>query len=235
MHPIPRPRPHGPADLGVLAEDLDRLAGVHTGSRAPELETGRHTYGQVEPPVSYRGAYSATDSDTAAASDAESAGPVFVDASGRRRKVARRAGLVALAAVAGYAGLLAMSFAGGPIPPNALLPVPGMPSEKAPASSSTAQNGAATPAGSGAAEHPTTRSANPASDRRTGGRSSTAGAPGQTVPSTPQATSTGSAAPPLPTSTSTAAGTSATTSGTSHGNPTPPGRQHKSSAPSPTG
>jgi hypothetical protein len=229
---MPRPRPHGPADLSILAEDLDRLAAVHTGSAAPKLETGPNAYGRFDTSDSPSADF---DSNAATEPDA-AAGPVFVDASGRRRKVARRAGLVALAAVAGYAGLLGMSFAGGPIPPNVLLPVPGMPSEKAPASSSIAQDGAVTtPASSGAAEHPTAtgRSIKPASGGRPESRSTTtAAAPGAATSSAPPATS---AAAPPPTPTPTSTGTSATTSANSHGNPTPPGHQHRSSAPSPTG
>src|ERR1051326_5718232 len=111
MRPIPRPRPHGPADLGVLAEDLDRLAAVGAGFDALEPEPGPDAYGRV--PAS--DLYPATDAEAVGEADATPAGPVFVDASGRRRRIARRAGLVALVAGAGYAGLIAVSFVGGPI------------------------------------------------------------------------------------------------------------------------
>ncbi|NUR57127.1 MAG: hypothetical protein HOV87_00210 [Catenulispora sp.] len=310
-HPIPRPRPHGPADLGVLAEDLDYLAEVHDRSQAPEPETGIYSPAQVSglglgaeagyahsgfaaaghaqsrytgagyPENGYAAAghvgsgytaagyaengyadsghsgsgYAGTglsgarhaDSDFAADDDfpaeaapaeAAPAGPIFVDASGRRRKLARRASLAALAVVAGYAGLLAVSFAGGPIPPNTLLPVPGMPSEKAqaPASTSVAENGASTTAKAGGTEHPAAgRPVGSTSEHRPETHpGTTAGKPGVGTPSVPQPTTTSSAAPPTPTPTMPPTGIPVSVSSTAHGNPTPPGHQRKSS-PGPTG
>ncbi|GLZ30299.1 hypothetical protein Lesp02_24890 [Lentzea sp. NBRC 105346] len=49
--------------------------------------------------------------------------PVFVDPSGRRRKLLRISIGVAAAAVVGYLVLLAIALGGGPIKPNTLLPV----------------------------------------------------------------------------------------------------------------
>jgi hypothetical protein len=66
--------------------------------------------------------------ETQPAAEAE---PVFVDASGRRRKLLRRASLIAVVAVSGYAVVLGLSFLGGPLPPNALLPIGGGPGSSA--------------------------------------------------------------------------------------------------------
>lgn len=50
-------------------------------------------------------------------------GPVFVDASGRRARIIRRAGLAVGIACAGYAVLLGVAFAGGtPFAPQTLIP-----------------------------------------------------------------------------------------------------------------
>lgn len=258
-HPVPRPRPDGPADLGILAADLDHLAEMHhrghataAGPAGPGY-TGRATapgdYATAQLPTGYAGLeaeddYSDVDADADPdeapwadeLSEAEPAGPIFVDASGRRRKLARRASVAAVAVVAGYAGLLAVSFAGGPIPPNTLLPVPGIPSAKAPAPASTSVAGPGGPTSSnaGSAEHPA------AAGRSTGGTSqqrpethsgSTTTKPGTVAPSTPQPTSASTA--PAPTAPTTApSSTLPSASSTSHGNPTP-GHGHKSS-PGPT-
>ncbi|MDQ0380692.1 hypothetical protein [Amycolatopsis thermophila] len=50
--------------------------------------------------------------------------PVFVDPSGRRRRILRRVSIAACALVSGYAVLLVASLLGAPIPASALLPVP---------------------------------------------------------------------------------------------------------------
>lgn len=55
------------------------------------------------------------------------AGPVFVDASGQRRRRLRKGGIAIGAALTAYVIALALSFLGGPLPPNALLPLPGVP------------------------------------------------------------------------------------------------------------
>ncbi|WP_370369741.1 hypothetical protein [Catenulispora sp. GP43] len=147
-----------------------------------------------------------------------------MDASGRRRKLARRASLAAIAVLAGYGGLLAVSFAGGPIPPKALLPVPGIPSGKAqgPASSANAAPSATSSAGQDAV-HP----AAGGTDHRTGERATApGGAPRQSAPSEPTPTVSGTTTP-MPTGTS-----GATSPANTHGNPTPPGHtRRKSPAP----
>lgn len=157
------------------------------------------------------------------------AGPIFVDSSGRRRKLARRLSLVAVAVLAGYAGLLAVSFAGGPIPPNALLPVPGIPSGRQQAPSSSAPAGAV-PSGKSSADHVAVggRSTAGGPEHRA---STSGGSAGQSAPSQPQPTSaaTTPALPPTPTGTS-----AATTSVSTHGNPSAPGRTRRSKSPSPT-
>ncbi|MEY9910771.1 hypothetical protein ABIA35_007021 [Catenulispora sp. MAP12-49] len=151
--------------------------------------------------------------------------PIFVDASGRRRKLARRASLAAVVVLAGYGGLLAVSFAGGPIPPNALLPVPGIPSGKAQVPASSANAGPSAKPSSGQDAAPAAGS----TDHRPGERATTpGGALRQSAP--PEPTPTTSEAPtqvPTPTGTS-----AATSPGNTHGNPTPPGHtRRKSPAP----
>ena len=151
--------------------------------------------------------------------------PIFVDASGRRRKLARRASMAAMAVLAGYAGLLAVSFAGGPIPPKVLLPVPGIPSGKAqnPASSvnaapSATGSNAGQPSAGGTEHRSDTRGTKPGES------------PGQSALSEPSSTAASGAAPPSPTGT-----TTETTPGNTHGNPTPPGHtRRKAPVPSQT-
>ncbi|GAA3393668.1 hypothetical protein GCM10020369_60130 [Cryptosporangium minutisporangium] len=53
--------------------------------------------------------------------------PVFVDSTGKRKRRFRTLGFVAGGVGVAYAAMLGLSFAGGPIAPNSLLPVPGMP------------------------------------------------------------------------------------------------------------
>ncbi|MDX6330873.1 MAG: hypothetical protein QOI83_3256, partial [Streptomycetaceae bacterium] len=95
--------PHtGPTDPWAATE-----AGMATGIEIPE-----------EP-----GPISATATETAPES-----GPVFVDSTGRRAKILRRAGLAFAAACACYTGALALSLTGAtPIAPRTLLPLPGVP------------------------------------------------------------------------------------------------------------
>ncbi len=99
---------------------------------------------------------------------------VFVDASGRRRRLIRWLALCALALAGGYGVLIVISLLGGPVPPNALLPVPGV-------------AGAATPTGAPG----TTPATNGGSAGADGGPSS--GAHG------PRVRTSTSAAPPSPT------------------------------------
>lgn len=155
--------------------------------------------------------------------------PIFVDATGRRRKVARRVSLAVVAVLAGYAGLLAVSFAGGPIPPKALLPVPGIPSGKAQTPVSSVN--AAPSAPGKTAGHAAGQSSAGGTDQRGGTRGTKpGGSPGQSAPSEPSPTAASSVAPPSPTGT-----TTGTTSGNTRGNPTPPGHtRHKTPAPSQT-
>lgn len=55
------------------------------------------------------------------------AAPVFVDSTGKRRRRLRTVGFLAGGIGAAYAAMLGLSFAGGPVAPNALLPIPGVP------------------------------------------------------------------------------------------------------------
>lgn len=61
----------------------------------------------------------------------EAATEVFVDDSGRRHRTLVRAGYAVGAACLLYVALLGVSFAGGPIGPRSLLPVPGLPEKVA--------------------------------------------------------------------------------------------------------
>ncbi|AWL41664.1 MULTISPECIES: hypothetical protein [Streptomyces] len=59
-------------------------------------------------------------------------GPVFVDASGRRARLLRRAGALMGLACAGYAAVLALAFMGGiSVAPSRLLPFGGGPAAEA--------------------------------------------------------------------------------------------------------
>lgn len=70
--------------------------------------------------------------------------PVFVDATGRRRRAIRTTAFAFIALVGAYGVAVALSFLGGPVPPNALLPIPGPPSA-ASGSNSTGKPDASTP------------------------------------------------------------------------------------------
>jgi hypothetical protein len=66
--------------------------------------------------------------------------PVFVDPSGRRRRLVRRLAIAACALLATYTLLLCGALSGAPIPPSALLPLPGMPTTVEP-TMTTGQDG----------------------------------------------------------------------------------------------
>ena len=53
--------------------------------------------------------------------------PVFVDTTGQRRRLIRRAAIALLAVACAYGIAVVLSFLGGPVPPNALLPIPDAP------------------------------------------------------------------------------------------------------------
>jgi hypothetical protein len=71
-----------------------------------------------------------------AADGAATAAPVFVDATGRRRRRVRRIAVGLLAGACAYGVMVLVSLLGGPVPPNALLPLPG--SQRGPSSAVTA-------------------------------------------------------------------------------------------------
>ncbi|WP_430780755.1 hypothetical protein [Actinoplanes sp. G11-F43] len=52
--------------------------------------------------------------------------PVFVDSTGRRSRLLRRIALAFGVVLIGYAGLVSVSLAGGPISSSAVLPLPGL-------------------------------------------------------------------------------------------------------------
>ena len=51
--------------------------------------------------------------------------PVFVDSTGRRRRLVRRVAVGLLIGACAYGVLVVVSILGGPVPPNAFLPLPG--------------------------------------------------------------------------------------------------------------
>lgn len=148
---------------------------------------------------------------TAAGPEPEPA-PVFVDASGRRRRVIRRTAIGLLGLACAYGVLVAVSLLGGPLPPGAILPIPGEPA-------STTTSGAHGTAGTPQVDT-THRGTDP---------TGAAAQPGVGVPS-PSAAPTASGSAP-------AAAGSASPSATDHRSTKAPGKPTKSpgTAPSATG
>jgi hypothetical protein len=91
--------------------------------------------------------------DTDTAGPSSDAVPVFVDATGHRRRLIRRAAIGLLAVICAYGVAVVLSFLGGPVPPNALIPLPGVPhsAPDSPASPGTANS--PTPGITGSATH----------------------------------------------------------------------------------
>jgi len=58
--------------------------------------------------------------------------PVFVDTTGKRRRWIRRGSVAVGTVLTAYGVVVALSFLGGPVPPNALLPLPGVPGATTP-------------------------------------------------------------------------------------------------------
>jgi hypothetical protein len=143
------------------------------------------------------------------APDANSAPPpvpaeVFVDDSGRRRRILVRVGYLLGAGCLLYVALLGVSFAGGPIGPHALLPLPGLPEKVDDPLGISGLTGVGAPAGHGADEQPDgTRGTRTATPRATATRKPTA-APRAATESLVKLT------PTKPTSTGAPAGTGST-------------------------
>jgi hypothetical protein len=55
-----------------------------------------------------------------------------VDTSGKRRRWIRRGSIAVVTVLTAYGVVVALSFVGGPVPPNALLPLPGVPGAATP-------------------------------------------------------------------------------------------------------
>lgn len=156
--------------------------------------------------------------------------PVFVDGTGRRRKGWRRLTLVLVAALCGYATLLGIGFAGGPIPPAALLPIPGVPGN-APETASAPPNAPeqATGARSAAGSSPGSGSKRSGAPSRPNQAATHTGSPATNTAGVPQPTAvTGTAQPSTtPPETTAPTGTSAATTGPVHGpSATPPSHSH---------
>lgn len=155
--------------------------------------------------------------------------PVFVDSSGRRRKTWRRLTIAVVAVLCGYACMLGIGFAGGPIPPAALLPIPGIPGNgPAPSDPGHSSVGADTSRATPGAKD-TGRLAGPAAPSHSGGPTSDAAKPTRTTaaePTPPQPSGLPSASgAPVPTPTGTTVVSPAGSTSKTHGPPaTPPGQ-----------
>jgi hypothetical protein len=100
---------------------------------------------------------------------------VFVDDSGRRRRILVRVGYLLGAGCLLYVALLGVSFAGGPIGPHALLPLPGLPEKVDDPLGISGLTGVGAPAGHGTDEQPDgTRGTRTATPRATATRRATA-------------------------------------------------------------
>lgn len=140
------------------------------------------------------------------------ASPVFVDATGRRRRRIRRAAFGLGIAAGSYCAVVVVSLLGGPVPPNVLLPLPGV--HNGPASAKTATS--ATPNAAG------TRTAN-----RNAAAGPTSGAAAAAPGSVPAASPTAATAP-------TTAAASAVASPSASASRVPPGLAGKSPSPGAT-
>ena len=147
--------------------------------------------------------------DTLKAPEAVSA-PVFVDASGRRRRWIRRAAVGLGGILCAYGVAVALSFLGGPMPPGALLPIPGLP-------------GASAPKGATASPGVAARGATPTTS---GGVLSTASGSALKTPTPSSAPTSGLSPLPSP---------SASPSPTARKPTVPPGQVVKSASPSASG
>lgn len=115
-----------------------------------------------------------------AAEPEPAASPVFVDVSGRRRRVAHRFALAAFVAAAGYSIIVIWSLLGGPVSPDSLMPFSAPhPAASASRSAPSASRPAASAAGLPAAS-------------LTSGAGATAAAPSSPGPAAPKASTTAS-------------------------------------------
>ncbi|TVT30683.1 hypothetical protein FNH05_28930 [Amycolatopsis rhizosphaerae] len=138
--------------------------------------------------------------------------PVFVDPSGRRRRLFRRVAMIGIALVAGYVVVLVAALLGAPVPSSVLLPIPGV---QTPAPTTTEPETTTSSAPSGADQQPAT-AADPAHP---------AGAAGTATGST--AVPTAAAGQPVAAVTApgtTAAASSTTATRNTHAPSEPPGK-----------
>jgi hypothetical protein len=143
-----------------------------------------------------------------AATDVPAPAPVFVDASGQRRRLIRRAAIGLLGLTCAYGVAVVLSFLGGPVPPNALLPLPGVPNAASSNPATPSKANAPAARGTGNAAH-----AGP-------------GSAGTVTPGTGPSIGRSGAPSPLPSP-------SASPSPTA-GRRVPPGRVSKSASPGPS-
>ena len=137
--------------------------------------------------------------------------PVFVDATGRRGRLIRRGTIAMLGIIGAYGLAVVLSFLGGPVPPNALLPFPDLQSAAPSNPASANPNGQASKGGANA----------------THAGSGTGGSTGAAPLSGPSGAPASSPAP----SASPAASVSPSPTGNRH---VPPGHASRSASPGPT-
>jgi hypothetical protein len=115
--------------------------------------------------------------------------PVFVDATGRRGRLIRRATIAMLAVVGAYGVAVVLSFLGGPVPPNALLPFPNEPSAAASNPASPTNPNAATSQGSTNGAHAGTGATSPATGPLSGPSGASTSSPAASPSASPSPTS----------------------------------------------
>jgi hypothetical protein len=226
--------------FAALTDDLDRLGlplapgraivgpsrSVGAGSAAATTMIPAQAASGVGDAAGHHSAEAPTGptSHTAGAPTAPaSAAPIFVDSSGQRRRLARRLSFGVIGILCGYGCLVAVSFAGGPIPPAALLPVPGMPAAKNPAPEpAPAAPAPSTPSGAASGSKPHQGPLVPGVSRTSEKPSASPSPAGLPKPSSSLP------ATPLP-----SGATSVSASPTTHGNPSAPGRTKHSTSPTP--
>lgn len=122
--------------------------------------------------------------------------PVFVDATGRRRRLAHRLALGVFLAAAGYSLMVIWSLLGGPVSPDSLMPFsaphPTLSSAKPTAPTLPSATAPGDPSGSSTSARATTAAAG-------AGASSAAAAPSTTASSSPSASASASATGHRPT------------------------------------
>lgn len=149
--------------------------------------------------------------------------PVFVDPSGRRRRLFRRIAMSGIALVAGYVVVLAAALLGAPVPTSVLLPIPGV---QAPATSTTEPE-RTTSSAPPATEEPAATASDPALPALPAHAAGTATGPAADATATTGQPSQGA----VVTTAAAAVSTTTTTSRNTHAPSVPPGKESTTSTP----